>query len=425
MALVLLLDYLTKRPSELSRALYLLSERFGFEHDSYAYKFVRQRTVIDVLWERTQEDENEIFSKLFLAVAKKYLQTHFNTTKLKGRRTIDSINFELPPTPELIELRQRIWKQVFLLYQTTLFREEVLNLLHNYSRSGYKVSVGEIIAQDATEVLPFIESALDSSSYYHCLVVQDYLAHLEHHKVLFSKELCDHFTNETYALSQVLLFNRAERRSLDLEDEKYKQFKRQQIEEYFATYNFTDYKQFFEICLEIQGESDRRNDNKIYLSSRVLEVLIALAHRNSELYIEVLKYYLNFGEPLKLDGLHLVDKILPILGVEKSYDFLNESDYPSKRKWLFYLHRLLPQEAVKIQHLQQLYELYSNSEPGEIPHELNFLMKYHSLDAKVVVRVVEIILEKIHTNLSYSHVLSTFSITIQNTSTFLKTTSTC
>jgi len=261
MALVLLLDYLTKRPSDLSRGLHLLTEQFGFEHDSYAYGYSMQGTVIDVLWERVKGGEDEIFSKLFLAVAEHYLSTHFNTTQMKGGRTINIFNFDLSPTTELFEVRRTIWKRVFQLYQIPIFRNEVLNLLYEYSTSGYKVAVDEIITQDAAEILPFIESVLDSSRYDYCLVVQNYLNHLEKHKVPFSEELREQFTNETYALSKVLLFDRADRRNLELGHEEYEQFKRQQIEEYFADYSFANYEQFFQQCLAIQGESDRRKHN--------------------------------------------------------------------------------------------------------------------------------------------------------------------
>lgn len=406
MALVLLLNYLTKRPSELSRALYLLTEQFGFEHNSHAYGFVTQQTVIDVLWERVKEGEDEMFSKLFLAVAEQYSPTHFNTTKMKGRRTLNILNFDLPPTSELIELRRTIWKRVFKLYQMLIFREEVLNLIHKYSTSGYKIAVVEIIAQDAAKILPFIESTLDSSSYCHCLVVQDYLNHLEKHQVSFSEELRARFTNETYALSKLLLFNGIERKNLEMEYEEYEQFKRQQIKEYFTEYSIANYEQFFQQCLEIQGESDRRKHNKFHLPSRVVEVLIALSHRAPNLYIEVLKHYLSLGDPLQLNDLRLTNRLIQISGATKAYESLNQTHHLSKRKWLFGFYRLLPQEEITAEYLDRLYGLYRESEPSEIPRNLDFLLKYCPLDGNVVVRVTEIILEKIPENLNYSYALS-------------------
>lgn len=408
MALALLFNYLTKRPSELSQALCILTKRFGFEYDSWAYKFIKQQIVIDELWRRVKDGNDRVLSKLFLAVAEHYLQTQFDTTKMKGSSTLNIISFDLPPTTEIIELRQTIWKWVFHLCQIHIFQKEVLDLLHKYCLSGHKISVNELIAQDAVQVLPFIESTLDYRSYLHCLVVQDYLNHLENHQVAFCEDLRDHFTNKTYALSKVLLFDCGERNNWDLEYEEYERRKRQQIEAHFTNYCFTDYKQFFDQCLEIQGETDRRNHNQDHFPSRVVEVLIYLANRDCDLYVEVLEHYLNLGDPLKLNDLRLVDRLIQIYGVEKAYNFLNKLDNPLRRKWLFGFYRSLPQQEIKVDFLAQIYELYKESEPNEMVQDVDFLLKYRSFDENVVVRVVEIILEKIAEDSNYSSALSLF-----------------
>jgi hypothetical protein len=406
MALDLLFKYLTKRPSELSQALYLLTKRLGFENDSWAYGFIKQQIVIDELWNKVNDGQDQVLSKLFLAVAEHYLPTQFDTTKVNGRSTFNIIEFELQPSTELIDLRRRIWERVLQLYQIPIFQKQVLDILHKYCLSGHKNSVNELIAQDAVEVIPFIESTLNSSNYCHCIVVQDYLDHLENHQVAFSEDLRDRFTNDTYALSKVLLFDWGERKNRDLEYEEYEQLKRQQIEAHFTNYCFTDYKQFFEQCLEIQGETDRRNHNQDHFPSRVVEVLIALADRDGDLYVEVLEHYLNLGDPLKLNDLRLVDRLMQIYGVEKAYKLLNKIDNPSRRKWLFGFYRLLHQEEIKVECLAQIYELYRESAPDEMRQDLDFLLKYRSFDENVVVRVVEIILEKIAEDSNYSSALS-------------------
>jgi len=410
MALDLLFRYLAKLPKELPRVLYLLTDRFGFEHDSYADEFVVQRAVIDVLWEQTQEGRNELFSKLFLAVAEQYLQTHFSTSGMKGRRTLNILNFDLPPTEELFQLRRKIWQGIFQLYQMPIFKDAVLTLLHKYGTSGYKVNVSEIIKQDAVEVIPFIESAIESSSYSCCLVVQDYLNHLEKCQVAFDEKLRGRFTNQIYTLSKVLLFDRIERRNIHLNYEEYEQLKRQQIVEYFASYNFSDYEKFFNQCLEIQTETNRRNHNAFHFPSRIVEVLIALAHRDSDLYIEVMKHYLSLGNPFQINDLRLVNKLIEICGVEETYRVLHEHDCPSKRRWLFDFYRLLPQEKITVEYLEQLYSLYRESTSNEVPHDLDFLLRYYSLDENVVVRVTEIILERsTDKNSSFLHILSLFN----------------
>lgn len=412
MALDLLFKYLTKRPSELSQGLYIITEQFGFEHNSYAYGYPIQQTVIDVLWKSVKEGENEILSKLFFAVAEHYLPTHFNTTRMKGMGIIH-LNFDLTPTTELFELRATICKRVFQLYQIPIYEEEVLNLLYKYSKRDYRIAVKEIIEQDAVEVLPFFELELKPSSYYHCCIVHNYLDLLERHNMSFSEDLRLRFTNETYTLSKVLLFDSHEKMS-ELGYEKYEQYKGQIIEEYFANYSFINYKEFIQKCPEIKRESDRRKYNKYYFPSRVVEVMLVLANRDPNLYVEVITYYLNLGETLKLNDLRLINKLIEICGVKKVHQLLNQFDYPSKRKWLFYFYRWLPSEEITSEYLEQLYSLYRESDPSEIPFDLKFLLKYCSLDKDVVIKVTEIILQKTTHNFNYSSVLSTlFDIHIE------------
>ncbi|OKH26515.1 hypothetical protein NIES593_00135 [Hydrococcus rivularis NIES-593] len=407
-ALDILLQYAKKRPTEIPQVLYLLTEQFGFDHESYRYGFAIQQIVIDVLWERVKNGEDVLFSKLFIAVAKHYFFTEFDTTRMKGR-AINIFKFTLPQIPELSELRQKIWQRVFQLYQVALLKEDVLNLLHNYSTSGYKVSVHEIIAQDSSEVLPFIDSYLDASSYSKCLIIQSYLDHLERHNVPFDKNLRERFTNKTYALSEILFYDPSERLHRNITDkenerlienflvnysfEEQERLKQQKIQDFFVNYNLEDYKQFFNQCLEIQQETGRLKHNAYYFPSQVARVFIALADRDPQLYIDVMKYYLSWGEQLKINDLRLINYLIHILNVDNTYEIINQADYPSKRKWLFNFYRLLPQELIREEHLDQLCNLYKESQTNEVPDDLNFILKYCALEKGILVKIVKILLE--------------------------------
>ncbi|MBN3960222.1 hypothetical protein [Nostoc sp. NMS8] len=427
MALELILEYVTKRPTEISQVLYLLAERFRFDHESYRYGFDIQQIVIDVLWERVEDGESIMFSKLFIAVGEYYLYTDFNTTRMKGKG-INIFNFTLPPTPEIVELRQEIWQRIFQLYQLTILKEDVLNLLYNYSTSGYTVSVNEIIIQDSSEVLPFIESYLDASNYSHCLIVQNYLDKLEDKKLeicqndhqnlvllklmanlwrcLLCETLRDLFTNKTYRMSEIIISDRLERRHLNLEYEEYEQLRQQRIQDFFVTYNLEDYKQFFEQCLEIQEEIDRRNHNIYHFPSQIARVLINLANRDPQLYSDVVKNYISLGNPLKINDFRLINHLIQVLGIDKTFEIINQSSYSLKRKWLFDFYSLLPQELIREEHLVQLYSLYIESEAGEIPDDLDFVLKYHVLDENVLLKIVKILLANGSKNSNKSYPLS-------------------
>jgi len=288
--------------------------------------FNRQAIVIDILWEKTEAGKNELFSNLFLDVAKEYIKIHFTTTSMEDRRTLNVIDFDLEPTNELFELRKKIWQKIFQFYQITILKDSALNVFNCYVNSCYKVNLKEILEKDAAEIIPFIELKFDPHSYRCCLVVQDYLNRLEKHQVLFNDELRDRFTNQVYTLSKVLLFSRAEGKDSHLSYDEYEQLKNQQIKKYFANYDFSDYKEFFNHCFEIHQEVSLRNDNFFNWQSRVIEVLTFLADSNPDLYIEVIKHYLSLDIQFQMNGRLLVNKLINIYGVKETYE-LPQTNY--------------------------------------------------------------------------------------------------
>ena len=140
MALDLLFRYLEKRLSDLPLVLHLLTDQFGFKHTSYIRGYAVQRAVIEALEERLEQGEDKIFCKLFLAIAEKYLHTHFSSSESKGSRTIQIFDFDLTPTPELTQLRVTVWRSLFHLYRVPEWRKEVLSVLQSYSNGITSVS---------------------------------------------------------------------------------------------------------------------------------------------------------------------------------------------------------------------------------------------------------------------------------------------
>lgn len=225
-------------------------------------------------------------------------------------------------------------------------------------------------------------------------------------RCLLCETLRDLFTNKTYAMSEVLISDQLERRYLNLEYEEYEQLRQQRIQDFFVNYNLEDYKQFFEQCLEIQEETDRRNHNTSHLPSQVARVLIDLANRDPQLYADVVKDYISFGNPLKINDSRLINHLIKILGIQKTYEVLNQSSYSLKRKWLFDFYRLLPQEMITNEHIVQLYNLYRESEASEIPDDLSFVLKYHVFDENVLLKIVEILVENVSKNSNKYYPLS-------------------
>lgn len=393
MALCLLLEYLAKRPSVFPKILYILTENYDFKFDSYLFEFRVQRDVIEALQEKMEEGENTLVSKLFLAVSKHYLQTRFRSTFSSGSHEFSIREFQLWPTPQLLKFRQQIWDRLFRLFNVPDFKNDVVLNLREYITSSYHEPVKEIIADDATEFLRFIEVKLNPDSYSHCALVQDYLDFLESNNIMFDKTIRDRFKNYTYALSEILFDDWAEKKNLNLRYEEYKQFKKNRIKKHFDTYNLDEYKQFFNRCTEIKSQASNNRD-EYRLRSGTEEVLEIIAECKPELYVEVVEHYLALGDPLDLNPRALVENLVRLSGSEAAYKRLNQSVYGTKKKWVFSFLISLPSEDVTPTHLEQLYSLYQSADSADLPYHMDFLLKFLPLDDKIVTKVTKILFRK-------------------------------
>jgi hypothetical protein len=390
-AVSLLLDYVEKRPAELPLVLRMLIERYGMTHRSYLTGFAVERNTADVIWERARDGAHELASRVFLAIAERLLQTHFSTHEAKGRNSISVIQFDVPATAELLELRRTLWQRVFSLYRRPELQEAVLSLIQRHSHSGYQVKSPEIIVRDAADVQPFLGSVLDPSSYQDCVVVHEYLDVLDWVEIEADEELRARFTNETYALSELLFDDRRERRNLGREE--YNRIRQERLDAYTEGFSPEDFERFFARCGEILRASDR-STYKYQIHARVVDVLLQLAQRDAALFETVLGRYLHAGNSLDLGPWALAPALVPSSGADCAYEILSGGEYPGKVSWLFGYFMALPPEAATAERLQILYELYGGASSGELLRDLDYLLKFIAVDKSVVIRVTRILVEK-------------------------------
>jgi len=397
MALELLSRYFAKRPAEAPFILQVLIDDYGFSPDSYLKHYQVQRAVVDELC-KCAENADPLFSRMLLAVADSFLGTHFEKSGLKDAHLVQFTRFDLPATSDLFSLREVFWQRLTALYEQEELQGMVLEVIHHYSTSFYKVTDSEIARTDAKYVLPFLVSVLDPSSYPHCTMMHDYLNFLENHDGEVPKGLRDRFRNDTFALAEIIRREWGEQGLSDLSYEDYEQCMRDQLDAHTAGYALDDYECFFERGQEIQRTLEKEG-NEYLLQQGVVNVLLSLAERDATLYCRVLPRYLRLQDPLKLQhGYILVRKLIELQGHEKAFQMISEPEYPSKNRWLFHFHEVLPSGEIDVGDLAHLYELYETAEPEDLPQSFDYLLKYLPLDARVVAKIVLKLLKKTENN---------------------------
>jgi hypothetical protein len=374
-----------------------------FNHNDYLRGFCIQHSIVETLWKYAR-DGHDFFGRLFLSVAEKYLHTHFHAIEAKGNTAITIINFDIPNTLELQELRKTIWAGIFRLYIVPELQKQALDTLYNYISSRLEVSSSEIIKYDSSMVLQFIENDLDPTVLHHCIIVQEYLDLLRNYKVDFDEAIPRKFESEIWSISQLLTLDFGEMRTLHMDYEEFNRYKWETIKEHFFHYTLVDYERFFNQCSEIYIVIDQ-DHKKLQLQNGIINVFLALAETNSDLFIDVLEKYLLRGEQFKINAGSAIKQLIEIAGIERSFGVLNGQDYPTKRTWLLWWHMLLPTEAVNMDRLNHLYMLYLEANHSDLINNLDFLLKYLSLDRRVVIRITEIILDKVKTDPAIAHAL--------------------
>jgi hypothetical protein len=150
-ALEILLDYLATKPAEILSILHILVGDYGFDRFSYHTGVSFQTEIIDLLWERTENGQNELYSRLFISLSAEYLKTHFQTNEMRSKMTLTMYSFTLQPTSQVFELRTKIFSHLFELYNK--YHKDVFTVLENYLKAYHHVAPDEIFSNDAVSLL--------------------------------------------------------------------------------------------------------------------------------------------------------------------------------------------------------------------------------------------------------------------------------
>jgi len=391
MALDLLLRYATKRAREIPLILRVMTEDYGFMPESYLRKFEIQRAVVDMVSTHAK-DGNPFISRLFLSIALDFLGTHFSSHRTKDTRTITICRFDLHATPELVSLRKAIWEALTNLYMHMDLQKDVMRLIARYCSGRYRLRDSDFVKSDAKEVLPFLESVLTPEDYRQCIILHDYLDLLERHEIEIPEGLRERFCTNTYQVASTLLEEYLDRKTdEELSCEEFEQHKRARLEQLTAGYTFDDYARFFDHCVVIQDALTEKQ-NSYQFSFAVVNALYPLAERDGDLFGQVLEHYLRLQDPIRLHGHLLVKKLYDFRGFDGAIRLLSGPEYPTKRRWLFYLHEILPDDAVDHEKLNHLYSLYTTTNTLDLPYGFDYLVKYLPLDSRVVAKVVDTIM---------------------------------
>lgn len=391
LALRIVLDYAAKRPADMPRVVYVLTESYGPQHDSHRYGFMVQRSVVDELRSRAESDP-VLFGRLLLAVAHAYLRCHFNTTASHRTNGLLLRRFDLYPSDGAKKLRGETWTAVLALYAEPDLREEVEALVRAYAMNARFGATEEIVAADAAVVLPFLEAEMETGRLLPCLAAHDALDFFEDHGAEVSPALRARFSNPAYQLLDLFLTDRRELRAEGLSTDEIREAQRAEIEDALADYDAEDYARLFENARGILDVVDQNRE--AYQVRQGLDLVLRdLARKDHDLLEAVLGTYLSKGDPLELQYVPLPD-ILEALGRNRILALLSEPQYDARSSWLLSFYASLPAESLREEDGEALLRLYAEADARHLGRSLDFLLSFRSVRPRILVEVVETLVER-------------------------------
>ncbi len=403
MSLDLFLQYAEKQSQDTSKVLNYFVDRYGFQQDSYRDGYCVQHAVVNKILEYSISGKNKYFTRMFITLAESYLHTQFSSSKSGRYHTIIFTQFDLIESTELLNLRKKILTNLFSFYRNKYFQQYILKLLIRHTQFGLNVSVSSIIEHDSKLIASFFKNDLDPTNLYHCIVVQQYLALLKRFNILTEEKLKALFQSAHYALYD-LLANKLERIELKLSHEEYREYRNKKIAEFTKPYSKEDYDVMFHELSDILQTLDGHSKWKI--DQGIIYILEELAKRNPSLFCEVIKNYIQQGDYLIINPWGVISNLILSYGSTESFNIIAIADYPSKNIWLFSYYQYLSKDDIKQEQIDALSELYQTSDYKYFINDVDYLLKYESINKGFVNKIVQIIIDRSNTVPEFAHVLS-------------------
>lgn len=398
----LLLYYAEKKLLNTPSILKCVISEYGFKPDSFQFNYMIQITVVNSILKKCDESNNEYFNRLFIYVAKKYLQTHFSSGKSGRNYTFTITNFKLYSTDALLNLRRTMLTHLFYLYQYKEYRIHLIKLFLEYSQYGLEVPERTIIESDSALIIPFLENQFDSEDLMCCIVMQKYFKLLDDLNIQYDKTIKQKFKS-SYFLLYDYFSNKFERVELRFAQADFHEYKIKAIEKITNTYSEMEYELFFQQIANVMPQFKDREEWQII--NGLSYVFLSLLNNNENLFKKVLIKYLNEKEYLNITPGSIISNMVKMLGASNTFKIIESSNYHSKNTWLFCFYSSLSEPEIDEHYIDGLLGLYRESKFKYFINNMDFLLKYEEKRAGIVRDVVKILLKRTKDNSIFANSL--------------------
>lgn len=371
-SLEITLDLLAKQPSRLPEVLKFIDESFKYNLKDRDYGYQRQNLLLDVLLDKNLNKTKIKFANgIFLHLIESLLGWHFTEYGSKGH-SISICNFDLYKSEELLALRTRILKHLYLIFDTR--DNQVQKILNRIVYPG-----GDIDENIYVNELPIyqkiISEKLDTTQYYHCRFVKKLSKHLLSVGSSIPENWRDFIDSNIMKLSSFLRPGWEYRDDKSIEESEKE--KREEFEHFIQSKNWVDIEEFL---VNINNLYLQQRDNKTWhIESAVTDIYIAISNKGKEAFKSALRLFFS-GRVSFLPRTTVIHHVLSsnILTGDELLNVMRENDFKGKTHWTSVLLLMLPETQINREFLEILIDIFQSCDREIFIFHMRDYVKYNT-----------------------------------------------
>lgn len=386
-AVELLLRYYQKRPDLFKQIFSACVIRWGIDKDSYHFGYYTQKVVVEGLCKLIENNPCDGNLLLFVRVAEQLLKLCFSHTEGGRRNTVTFYTIPLTLSAAAQEYRKNLLEHLFGIYQSGKCRREIESLLMDYCKpGGYEIDY-DIIKLENREIFQFV-TQFSTDNLYHCVIAEHIEDVLKHTNMDNCGELSRFFDSPKYKMYYILKQNRREMFGAGYREGQV--LHRERVQKFVHDFDVSRFQELFQVCIEWQSMlADERED----LSSGI-EYAIDAASGNRELYINVVKAYLDADTPCDIRPTDIIQKLFEMISADDVKTLITSCAFSQQNKWLWEFYVALPVDQITIEWALELLD-FLQSPPKSIQRSplrpLDDIAKYKCVDKDIIIKASRIV----------------------------------
>lgn len=352
-ALKLIIKILEKRPDWAHDIYKLLVDHYCFDQFSPEKKFINEIELVDMLSNAAYSQKDTNLMWLMVQVFRSLLHCNFDCIlPMDNKRTVQSIQYKILLTPEIKELRLKIWNTLIQLYDKyNEFHQTIESILiENFGTGLTKKEFKNIYLFDLTYIKQLIDKwkTYDFSRCQILFKISE-LAFFEgiDNEYFISK----YIINKDFSLYLMISGQTEEKRPIHGRTAE----RKNRISNIISGYTQQDFRYLFLRCKEWEQYSFVISVSLSIGITTIFEII-----QDDPFFEEIMSEYIRSGTPC--DDPSLISNVLSLALKRKNFDelvaILNEITNGRKHFWIGILWELLPEQEITRRRTEQFIDSF-------------------------------------------------------------------